>query len=318
MNDSPLVIGLGGDLMIGRLVNEYLDSHPPSYVWGNLHSLLHKMDLNLVNLETTLTRSEKIVPKVFNFKADPEKVSVLIEGPVHVVNTANNHILDFSKEGLLETLQTLDKAHILHVGTGKNLAQAREPVIIEKKGIKIGILGCTDNEPSWKATASRPGTNFIEVGNLRTLRKSIASLRKQVDLLILSMHWGPNMRKRPHPSFRAFAHDLIDLGVDILHGHSAHVFQGVEIYKKKLILYDNGELIDDYRVDPVLRNDRSFFFVVKVNEKGVVSLQMFPILISHCQVNLSQEKQPLEEMEELCKEFDTYPLRQEHSLLLQL
>ena len=96
-NDKTfLTIGLGGDLMIGRLVDKYLDHVSPSYVWGNLLPILLNTDLNLVNLETTLTCSEKILPKVFNFKANPNKVAVLTEGRVHAVNIANNHILDFS------------------------------------------------------------------------------------------------------------------------------------------------------------------------------------------------------------------------------
>ncbi|NGX38154.1 MAG: putative polyglutamine synthesis accessory protein [Chlamydiae bacterium] len=315
---SFLTLGLGGDLMIGRLVNTYLNEHPPSYVWGNLHPILRQMDCNLVNLETTLTHSETIVTKTFNFKADPEKVSVLIEGPIHVVNVANNHILDFSEEGLVETVQTLDQAHILHIGAGKDLADAKAPCIIEKKGIKVGFLGCTDNEPTWKAKTSHPGTHFVEVGDLESLLPSITALRSQVDLLILSMHWGPNMQKRPLPDFRSFAHALIDLGVDILHGHSAHVFQGVEIYKKKLILYDTGDLVDDYAVDPILRNDRSFFFIIKVDKKKLISLRMIPTLISQFQVNISHEKVPLDEMEALCKEFKTYPKRKNHELLLTL
>lgn len=317
-NKTLLTIGLGGDLMIGRLVDEYLDLAPPAYVWGNLLPLLLKIDFNLINLETTLTNSENIVPKVFNFKAKPNKIAVLTEGAIHAVNIANNHILDFSEQGLLETIERLDQANILHVGAGKDMKTAKAPVIIEKKGIKIGLFGCTDNEPSWKASASHPGTHFVEVGNLKALHNEIISLRKEVDLLILSIHWGPNMLKKPAPHFRTFAHALIDLGVDILHGHSAHVFQGVENYKGKLILYDTGELIDDYAIDPFLRNDRSFFFVIKANKKKLLSLQMIPTRISHFQVNISKENEQLEEMEALCKEFQTYPLRKEHTLTLDL
>ena len=308
-NETFLTIGLGGDLMIGRLVNEHLDHVPPAYVWGNLLPILKNTDFNLVNLETTLTSSEKILPKTFNFKTDPEKVSVLTEGRIHAVNVANNHILDFSEKGLLETLQVLDLANILHVGAGRDLKHAKASCIIEKKGIKIGLLGCTDNEPSWKATDSQPGTHFIEVGDLTSIRESIAALRPHVDLLILSIHWGPNMRQRPLPHFRSFAHELIDLGVDILHGHSAHIFQGVEIYKKRLILYDTGDLIDDYVVDPILRNDRSFFFVVKVDKKRLISLKMIPISISQFQVNTSNENEPLDVMQALCKELEPISIK---------
>lgn len=185
-----------------------------------------------------------------------------------MVNLANNHILDYSEEGLEETVKVLDHAHILHVGAGKNRQESLAPCILEKQGIKVGILGCTDNEPSWKASSTYPGTFFVEVGDIEALKEPLQRLRQQVDLLILSIHWGPNMQKKPPPAFRKFAYALIDLGVDIIHGHSAHVFQGVEIYKNKLILYDTGDFVDDYAVDPILRNDLSFFFIIKADQKN--------------------------------------------------
>ncbi len=316
--ENLLKIGLGGDLMIGRLVDEYLERAVPSYIWGNLRPFLQNTDLNIVNLETALTLVEKIVPKVFNFKARPERVAALIDGSIHAVNLANNHTLDFSEEGLLETIQTLDDAGILHVGAGENISQAKRPVIFERKGIKIGLLGCTDNEPTWKASDSQPGTNYLKVGDLEALSESINVLRKQVDVLIVSIHWGPNMVKRPTTHFRSFAHALIDLGVDILHGHSAHVAQGVEIYRSKLILYDTGELVDDYAVDPEMRNDRSFFFIVELDKSHIISLKMIPILISRFQVNLSQDEEQLQTMQQLCRELGQEPLRDKQCLILTI
>jgi len=313
-----ITLGIGGDLMIGRLVNKQLSLSPPSYIWGDLHPVLGQTNLNLANLETTLTRSDKIVPKVFNFKADPEKVAALQEGPIHIVNIANNHILDFSEEGLFETLNTLDRAGIPHVGAGKTLQQAKKPCILERGGIKIGFLGCTDNEPTWRATSSKPGTFYLEVGDIQALEEPITSLKKQVDILILSIHWGPNMLRRPSRHFQSFAHELIDLGVDILHGHSAHVFQGVEVYQKGLILYDTGELVDDYAVDPYLRNDRSFFFVITLQKEGVISLRMIPTLISEFQVNIDPDPETLDEMDQLCREFQTIPERQGGELWIKL
>lgn len=115
-HQEQISIGMVGDVMIGRLVNDCLNEVPFAYLWGDLLPLFKSCDLNLINLEAALTRSQDAVPKVFNFKADPEKVLTLIEASVHVVNLANNHVLDYSEKGLLETLETLDRAHILHVG----------------------------------------------------------------------------------------------------------------------------------------------------------------------------------------------------------
>ena len=301
-------IGLAGDVMIGRGVNERLDKVPINYIWGELLPLLHSTDFNLINLEAALTVSEHAVPKVFNFKADPKKVKALAEGAVHVVNLANNHVLDFGEEGLLETLRTLNNAHILHVGAGKDAKEAAAPAILERKGIKIGILGCTDNEPSWRAEAGKPGTFYLQIGDLEAIRESIIKLRSEVDLLILTIHWGPNMRDRPSPDFREFAHQLIDLGVDLIHGHSAHIFQGIEIYRGKPILYDTGDFIDDYYVDTFLRNDRSFFFIAEADKRGFKTLRLIPTLISKYQVNRAvgiEAEEAVFRMRELSQELGT-------------
>ncbi|MFZ0564987.1 MAG: CapA family protein [Chlamydiales bacterium] len=304
-------IGLTGDVMIGRLVNEFLKAVPPKTIWGDLISQFHQTDLNLINLEAALTKSEKAVPKVFNFKSDPDNVAVLKQARIDVVNLANNHILDFSEEGLFETLETLDSNQIFHIGAGRNLEEARKPVIVERKGVKIGILGFTDNEPTWKAGKNHPGVNYLPVGDIQTALKDILPLRKQVDVLITTMHWGPNMVERPSPSFIDFAHRLIEEGVDIFHGHSAHIFQGYEIYQKGLILYDTGDFVDDYYVDPVLRNDRSFLFLVTVSKAGFLSLSLIPTKISDCCVNRANEGEAEEiekRMQLLSKELSSLPL----------
>lgn len=303
-----ITIGIAGDVMIGRLVNDCLNEVPLTYLWGDLLPLFKGCDLNLINLEAALTKSQEKVPKVFNFKADPNKVLALIDASIHLVNLANNHVLDYSEKGLLETLETLDRAHILHVGAGKNAHEAKQPVIVSRQGIRIGILGCTDNEPSWIATQNQPGIRYIEVGDLKAIEEDITKLRSQVDLLILSMHWGPNMRERPPAYFTDFAHRLIESGVDIIHGHSAHIFQGVEVYKEKLILYDTGDFVDDYYVDPYLRNDRSFFFVIEADKQGMLNLRLVPVLISNCQVNHAQGKdanETLLRMKRLSEEMKT-------------
>lgn len=308
-------IGFTGDVMIGRLVNEYLDSADD--IWGNMLPIMQSTDLNLINLEAALTHHTQEVPKVFNFKADPEKVRVLKQARVDVVNLANNHVLDYGEVGLLETLDTLKEAHIKYVGAGRNIGEAKAPLIINK----IGIIGCTDNEPTWEAGKQKPGIFYVEVGDIDAISDEIKRLKKQVDIVILTMHWGPNMRTHPTADFIDFAHDLIDCGVDILHGHSAHIFQGIEIYKKKVILYDTGDFVDDYYVDPFLRNDRSFFFIVDVDSTGIQSVQLIPTLISRFQVNRStgnEAQETITRMSELSKLFNTIIAEKEGSAIIYL
>ncbi len=95
------------------------------------------------------------------------------------------------------------------------------------------------------------------------------------------------MVERPSALFRKFAHAVIDAGADIYHGHSAHVFQGIEIYQRRPIIYDAGDFVDDYAVDPKLRNDRGLLFRLHVREKKVQQLELTPVRIYDCQVDLA-------------------------------
>lgn len=291
-SDKTLTLGFVGDIMLGRQVNSMIKKLPPTHAWGTVLPLLHKTDFLIGNLETTFTTGSTRVPKVFNFKADPALAKALKAGHFTVVNLANNHSLDFSRLGFFETLKTLDRLKIEHVGAGKNVSEARKIAVIERPPYRIGVLGVTDNEPTWAASAKKPGTHYRDTASVAAQDRLCLFIKKQkkaqkLDLLILSIHWGPNMRLEPDENFVAFAHKLVDAGVDILHGHSAHVLQGVEAYKNGLILYDTGDFVDDYAIDPILRNDIGALFLVSYADKKITKLEIVPTLISNYQVNLA-------------------------------
>jgi len=319
--DKSVVVGFTGDVMIGRLVSDVIKQKGYQYIWGDMLPVLKKNDFNLINFETTLTKSDKAVPKVFNFKSDPDNVQALVEASIDVVSLANNHAGDFGDEGLLETLEILDRAGIKYVGAEKNIDKARKPVILEKYGIKIGIIGLTDNEPDWLAHSNKPGTNYFKVGDLKTVKKSIELVRDKVDVVVASLHWGPNKRIRPTQEFIDFAHAMIDAGVDVIHGHSAHITQGIEVYRGKLIMYDTGDFIDDYMVGPRLRNDQSFLFNVHINKKGPHKLELIPVLISNMQVNKatgSDKKEVTEWIKKLSGSFGTIFEEKKEKLVLTI
>lgn len=308
LSKSKVLIGFGGDTMLGRGVNEIISAKGYKYPWGNLLSELKKPDLTIVNLENTFTTHLKAMPKVFNFKAPPDRVKALEAAGIDIVNIANNHILDFGMPGLKDTINTLNNANICHIGAGLNLQNARRPVIFEKNGIIIGVIGYTDNEPNWAASENNPGINYIHIGDIKKIRHDINAIRDTVDIVIVSIHWGPNMQEKPSQETIEFAHQMIDAGVDIIHGHSAHNFQGIEIYKNKLIMYDTGDLVDDYRVNPILRNDYSFFFLATVTRKEIVQLRLIPTLISNYQVNVAEGKtykNIISRIQKLSAEFET-------------
>ena len=306
---SPVTLGFAGDVMIGRQVNEMISEAGYSYPWGDVLPLFKKTDLNLINLEAPLTHYNKEQKrKANNLKADPSKIQTLINARIDVVNIANNHILDFYEEGLMETIDLLDKSDIKHVGAGVDVDQAAKPVIISKNGINIGILGFTDNEPYWKAWG-KPGTNYVEVGDIKPVRTAVKAIRDQVDILILSIHWGNKMVEKPLQEFVDFAHQIIDEGVDIIHGHGAHIFQGIEIYKDKLIMYDIGDLIDDYPIDNDLKNNRSFLLLCEIMKNNIKSVKLIPVILNEMQVNIAKNgdyESTITHMQQLSAPFGTF------------
>jgi len=318
-----------GDVMLGRGVNEVLREVPPDYIWGNTLGIIKSADYSLINLECALTYHKEAwtkTVKVFFFKADPDKaIAALQEANVSCVSLANNHTLDFQEEGLVDTLKYLDEAGICRAGAGKNISEARAPAFREVGEIKVGLVAFTDNEPDFAATEDSPGVNFVPVlpgsDYLKLLINSVVEAKRAADIVIVSAHWGPNMRFRPPLAFREVAHALIDAGADIFHGHSAHNFQGIEIFQGRPIMYDTGDFIDDYAIDPIYRNDQSFIFALNLNGTTIESLDLYPVHLSYAQTNLAKGAEFVEiagRMEKLSGEFGTKIARLEDRLSIDV
>ncbi|MCG6932374.1 MAG: CapA family protein [Gallionella sp.] len=324
-----LTIAFAGDVMLGRLVNDRLRKMQPEQIWGDVLPHLAQSGLRIVNLECALTRHQKQwmrTEKMFHFRADPEAVRVLQAAHIDACTLANNHVLDFETQGLLDTLSVLDSAGIHHAGAGANANQASSPAIIGTSGAepsRVALLSYTDNEPEFASSAEQAGTNYLEVAldeaTLARIANDIARARAQgADLVVFSNHWGANFVERPSEEFRSFARRVIELGADIYHGHSAHICQGIEIYQGKPILYDTGNFIDDYAVDPLLRNDRSCLFRLVFDERRLCRIELLPVSLSVAQVALARGPEfeaICERMLMLCAEFGTALTRSDDRLV---
>src|SRR3712207_830684 len=288
-----ITLALTGDVMLGRGVNETLPDVRPEEPWGDVLQLLDSADLRIINLECAITEHKRPwsrTPKVFHFRADPLAIEVLRAAGVDACSLANNHTLDFEERGLLDSLAHLEAAGIRYAGAGRNLEEAARPALV-KKG--VALVAFTDNERPFAAGPDKPGTNYlpvsVEPGVLRRVEEAVGSAREAgANTVVFSNHWGPNMVERPREIFRRFARAVVDRGADVYYGHSAHVFQGVEIYRGKPILYDTGDFIDDYAVDPHLRNDRSFLFRVSVEGGDLRRLELFPVSLPYSRVELAR------------------------------
>lgn len=312
---DEVTLAFTGDVMLGRGVNEAMRLHGPDWPWGDMVGPLKGADLRFINLECVIAaagRPWSRTPKTFLFKADPAAMETLKDAGIDFVSLANNHSLDFEEEALIEMLGRLDAAGIARAGAGRDLTEAAKPARLEARGRRIGVVSITDNEPVWAAAPGIPGVNYLPVtlgaANFAKLEAMIKDARRRADLVILSAHLGPNMVEEPPPIFRRFARAAVDAGVDIFHGHSAHVFQGIEIYKDKVIIYDAGDFVDDYVVDPILRNDLSFLFLVKITGRGIAGVELLPTHITDYQVNQAKgalAEQALARMSALCGRLGT-------------
>ena len=304
-----------GDVMLGRLVNETLKHEPPEYPWGDTLDILKNANARICNLECVITdvgQPWSRTPKVFHFRTDEKNTAVLQVPPINMVSIANNHVLDFEYEGLIRMVEVLKNSKIVFAGAGESFLDASTVGEYFTDSIIIGLIAFTDNEPDWEAAENKPGAFYVPVDlkdkRTKNLFELVKKTRDDVDILIVSAHWGPNWGYRPQPDHIPFAKQLIDSGADIIFGHSCHVFQGIEIYKGKPIIYSAGDFIDDYAVDEVERNEQSFIFMVETEGKKMVRLKLYPTVIRNMQARKARDDEKVEivaKMKDLCSEFDT-------------
>ena len=225
------------------------------YPWGDALTELTYSDVRIVNLETSITRSRDFWPKRINYRMSPANVRTLSAARLNCCVLANNHIMDFGVAGLIETLATLRAFGLGFAGAGHNLAEAAAPALFEVPGkgrvLVFAFGSSTSGIPkAWAAGSSRPGVWLLPDLSARTLRsvaQRIGTIRRRGDVVVASIHWGPNWGFRIAPEQRRFARALIDAaGVDVVHGHSSHHPKAIELYAGKLILYGCGDFINDY------------------------------------------------------------------------
>ncbi|HWA60850.1 MAG TPA: CapA family protein [Caulobacteraceae bacterium] len=282
-----LRILLGGDVMLGRGVDQIL-AHPSpdaiheaglalasdyvrlaerahgpiprragaDYVWGDALRAwaAQSPDVRIVNLETAVTRSEAYERKGINYRMSPDHVGCLTAARIDACALANNHVLDWGRPGLEETLRTLEGAGVATAGAGRDEAEALEPAVVDRGGKgRVLLLACATGDsgvPSaWAARQGRPGVARIDLGlaSAERIGRSLDAVRRPGDAAVVSIHWGGNWGYDVPKSHRAFAHALIDhAGVSVVFGHSAHHAMAAEMHRGRLALYGCGDLINDY------------------------------------------------------------------------
>ncbi len=287
----PVTLFLAGDVMTGRGIDQILsrpsdpELHEPwanlaldyvalaerrhgpipravasDYIWGDALAELARAapDARIVNLETSVTTSGDWQPKGINYRMHPENVACLTAAGIDCCVLANNHVLDWGRAGLAETLATLRRAGLALAGAGETAASAEAPAALEIPGrdrplrILVTAWGSTTSgiPRDWAAGPGRPGVALLpdlSPATARRIGEGLRAVRRPGDLAVVSLHWGGNWGYGNPTEHRRFAHALIDEGgADVVHGHSSHHPQGIEVHRGRPILYGCGDFLNDY------------------------------------------------------------------------
>jgi poly-gamma-glutamate synthesis protein (capsule biosynthesis protein) len=239
---EPVRLIFAGDVMLadgpGRVIASGGDPLAP------FATILADADYAIGNLECAVAASGRALDnKMYSFRAEPGTVAVL-KGRFNALAVSNNHSGDYGKAAFLETLSLLDKSGIAHFGGGRDLAAAHQPLWIERRNLRIAVLGYNEFKPrSFEAGADSPGVSWSEdsqvVADIRAARAAGA------DLVIPFMHWGWEREPQPTGRQRQLARLMIDAGADAVVGSHPHVTQGAEIYHGRPIVYSLGNFVFD-------------------------------------------------------------------------
>jgi poly-gamma-glutamate capsule biosynthesis protein CapA/YwtB (metallophosphatase superfamily) len=276
-----LTLALAGDTMLGRKVGERIADEGPAGLFADeVVALTREADLFVLNLECCISERGEPWPdpdKPFFFRAPPAATEVLRRLGVDCVTLANNHALDYGPEALIDTIEHLTSAGIAWVGAGAGIEEARAPAILRAGGFRLAVLGCSDHPRSYAAGPNTPGIAY----GLDWVPAAIRQL--DANAVLVTPHWGPNMTSEPPGYVRRAASTMRGAGATLVAGHSAHVFHGVQ----PGVLFDLGDFLDDYVVDPDLRNDLGLLFLVALDENGPRRLEAVPLKLDFCHTRLA-------------------------------
>jgi len=241
--DGTVRIVLAGDVMLdGGPGHALAHGEDP---FADLAPILASADIAVCNLECVVARGGSHVLKPYTFKARPQCIPVLSRH-FSAVCVANNHSGDYGPDGFSEELALLQKAHLPYFGGGRDRQEACRPLVLERNGRRVALLGYNDFPPrSFEAGEHRAGTAWL------TPAAAIAGIKaartvEHADLVIPMLHWGNELEPSPEESQKTLARSMIDAGADAVIGGHPHVTQTVDLYKGRPIIYSLGNFVFDY------------------------------------------------------------------------
>lgn len=288
------------------------------YIWGDAIEELQRVspDARIINLETTITRSDDWCDKGINYRMSPKNISCLKAAQIDVCVLSNNHILDWGAQGLIDTVESLKGVGIQAAGAGAYRQEAEAPAFVNhSQGGRVIVLAFGSQSSgvprSWMATDRKPGVHLLEdfsESTLQRISERVMALKRPGDVVIFSIHWGDNWGYEVPDAHRRFARALIDRAqIDVVHGHSSHHVKQIEVYQGKLILYGCGDFITDYEGISgyeTYRGDLTLMYFPKLSPQTgeLISCKLIPLKMHRFQLKRPSDDEMRWLHDVLCRE----------------
>ena len=266
-----------GDMMLGRSITNKGSKNNYKNMFSGVSDLWKDSDYVAGNLECVLLDNASDYEKndkEIHINAETKTANVLKENGFTLVSLANNHLADFKAKGVVNTLDTLDKVGLKHVGAGRNLTEAAEYDIQEINGVKIATIAVSDIIP--KDFAARDSKAGILTTKTLKYYQAVKDASEKADLVIANIHWGVEYGMTETEAQQQLARNLINWGVDVVIGSHPHVLQPVEKYGDGIIFYSMGNFVFDQGWS---RTKDSMVLNYYVDEDGNCSFEITPIRI---------------------------------------
>lgn len=277
-NGGKLVKGtVVGDMMLGRSITNKGSKNNYKNMFSGVSDLWKDSDYVAGNLECVLLDNASDYEKndkEIHINAETKTANVLKENGFTLVSLANNHLADFKAKGVVNTLDTLDKVGLKHVGAGRNLTEAAEYDMQEINGVKIATIAVSDIIP--KDFAARDSKAGILTTKTLKYYQAVKDASEKADLVIANIHWGVEYGMTETEAQQQLARNLINWGVDVVIGSHPHVLQPVEKYGDGIIFYSMGNFVFDQGWS---RTKDSMVLNYYVDEDGNCSFEITPIRI---------------------------------------
>jgi poly-gamma-glutamate synthesis protein (capsule biosynthesis protein) len=263
-----------GDIMLDRGVKMKIKNYGKGdykFPFLKVSQFLKKADLLIGNLEGPISDKGKKVGSIYSFRMEPQVVEGLKFAGFDILTLANNHIFDYTKLAMEDTILRLKEVGIDYLGAGLNYEEACSPKVKEIKNTKVAFLAFTNlGSPFWQAKENSSGICWL---NEENLKRGIEKAKEKADIIVVLFHFGDEYKEKANSTQKYFSHLAIDLGADLVVGHHPHVVQEIENYNGKYIAYSLGNFIFDQNFSEKTMEG----LLLKVLIEGKKIKEIFPI-----------------------------------------